>query len=57
MAVLDSGEDSDEKRLLLTVGLDDIERDALMRYCANQGHSLSEMLKEWVTEFSEELAE
>jgi hypothetical protein len=56
VAVL-SDDDADSHRLLLTVGLDGVEKDALMRYCAEQQQPLSGMLKEWVQTFAEGLAD
>jgi hypothetical protein len=56
VAVL-SDDDADSHRLLLTVGLDGVEKDALMRYCAEQQQPLSGMLKEWVQTFAKGLAE
>ena len=56
VAVL-SDDDADNHRLLLTVGLDGVEKDALMRYCAEQQQPLSGMLKEWMKAFAAELAD
>jgi hypothetical protein len=39
------------KGLLLTVGVDDLKQDALMRYCINQGKSLTTVLEEQIQEF------
>jgi hypothetical protein len=47
----DSTDDDGYKGLLLTVGVDDLKQDALMRYCINQGKSLTTVLEEQIQEF------
>ena len=46
-----------EHRLLLTVGLDDLKRDEILRYCISQGKPLGTVLEELIQEFAAEVIE
>jgi hypothetical protein len=51
----DSIDDGEYKRLLLTVGLNDLKQDAIMRYCIDQQKSLGTVLEEQIQEFANEV--
>ena len=49
--------DTDSHRLLLTVGVDSLKRDEILRYCIAQEKPLSTVLEEQIQQFAEELLE
>jgi hypothetical protein len=48
---LEADDDRDYHRLLMTVGLDDLKTDALLRHCIEQGKSLDKVLEEEIQQF------
>jgi len=52
-----NNESTTDYRLLLTVGLDDLKRDAILRYCISQDKSLSTVLEEQIQQFAAEVLE
>jgi hypothetical protein len=53
----DSTDDAEYQTLLLTVGLDDLQQDAIMRYCIDQKKPLSTVLEERIQKFIDEVSD
>lgn len=48
-------DDTDHRRLLITVGIEDLDRDEIKRHCIKEGKSLNTVLEEQVEQFAEEV--
>ena len=53
----DDSDPTGDHQLLLTVGLDDLKRDAILRHCISQEKSLSTVLEEQIQQFAAEVIE
>ena len=52
------GGDGDEyRRLLLTVGLEQLDQDAIHRYCIRREKPLSDVIEEWIQQSASEVAD
>ena len=51
------GDEDDYRRLLLTVGLEQLDQDAIHRYCIKREKSLSNVIEEWIQQSAAEVAD
>ena len=51
------GDENEYRRLLLTVGLEQLDQDAIHRYCIRREKSLSDVIEEWIQQSAAEVAD
>ena len=51
------GDEDEYRRLLLTVGLEQLDQDAIHRYCIKREKSLSNVIEEWIQQSAAEVAD
>jgi hypothetical protein len=56
-ASADADDDPKYHRVLLTVGVEDLNHDAILRYCIQEGKPLQTVLEEWILQGAGEVFE